>query len=61
MRNTSRAALRMFRLTVLATVVAAWAMPVHGADRMVLGSRQFENDTSGKGAVLCVWSIYLSI
>jgi|SRR5579871_3024547 len=30
-------------------------------DHMALGSRQFEFDKSGKGAVLCVWSIYLSL
>jgi len=28
---------------------------------MVLGPHQFEQDKSGAGAVLCVWSIYLSI
>jgi hypothetical protein len=28
---------------------------------MVLGPRQFEYDKSGAGAVLCVWSVYLSI
>ena len=28
---------------------------------MVLGPRQFEWDTSGKGAVLCIWSIYLTV
>jgi hypothetical protein len=28
---------------------------------MVLGARQFETDKSGVGAVLCVWSIYLSV
>jgi hypothetical protein len=30
-------------------------------DRMVLGAPQFEYDRSGKGAVLCIWSIYLSV
>jgi len=28
---------------------------------MVLGPRQFEADRSGAGAVLCAWSIYLSV
>src|SRR5262245_36610123 len=34
--------------------------PAVAEDRMVLGPRQFETDKSG-GAVLCVWSIYLSV
>jgi hypothetical protein len=64
MRNTGRAAPLVIRLMTLlagAAAVAAWASPAHAEDKMVLGARQFENDTSGKGAVLCVWSIYLSI
>jgi hypothetical protein len=28
---------------------------------MILGQRQFERDNSGKGAVLCSWSINLSV
>jgi hypothetical protein len=36
-------------------------MPALGQDRMVLGPRQFEQDKSGAGAVLCAWSLYLSI
>jgi hypothetical protein len=36
-------------------------LPVQGQDRMVLGPRQFEADKTGNGAVLCAWSIYLSI
>ena len=35
--------------------------PVLSQDRMVLGPRQFEVDKTGNGAVLCVWSLYLSI
>ena len=34
--------------------------PAVGEDRMVLGPRQFETDKGG-GAVLCAWSMYLSI
>jgi hypothetical protein len=30
-------------------------------DRMILGPRQFEYDKSGAGAVLCSWSLLLSI
>jgi hypothetical protein len=35
--------------------------PVAGQDKMVLGPDQFKEDKSGAGAVLCTWSIYLSI
>ncbi|MBR0850271.1 hypothetical protein JQ543_21170 [Bradyrhizobium diazoefficiens] len=34
--------------------------PAVGEDRMVLGPRQFETD-KGAGAVLCAWSMYLSV
>jgi hypothetical protein len=49
------------RSFLAATVVLILGLPAAGQDRMVLGPRQFERDTSGAGAVLCVWSIYLSI
>ena len=39
----------------------ALEVPVFGQDKMVLGPRQFETDRTGDGAVLCAWSIYLSI
>lgn len=48
----------------LAAVVAGLLIlntPVLGQDRMVLGARQFETDKTGNGAVLCAWSVYLSI
>ncbi|WP_172131230.1 hypothetical protein [Bradyrhizobium aeschynomenes] len=35
--------------------------PSRGEEKMVLGPKQFEVDKSGGGAVLCAWSIYLSI
>ena len=35
--------------------------PAVGEDRMVLGPRQFEFDKTGNGAVLCAWSVYLSV
>ena len=47
-------------VAVLAAILAL-NVPGHAEDRMVLGPRQFEFDQSGKGAVLCVWSLYLSI
>src|SRR4051812_43080423 len=38
-------------------------MPVasFGQERMVLGPRQFERDTTGKGAVLCTWGFYIGM
>jgi hypothetical protein len=47
-------------IVVAGAGLAAMA-PAAGQDRMVLGPRQFEQDKSGAGAVLCSWSIYLSI
>ena len=50
-------------LNVIVVVVALPLLgeqPAFGEDRMVLGPRQFEFD-KGAGAVLCTWSIYLSI
>jgi hypothetical protein len=49
------------RLTLLVIAAVAMIIPAFGQDRMVLGPRQFEQDKSGAGAVLCSWSIYLSI
>jgi hypothetical protein len=49
------------RFTVAMFVIVALAVPVTGQDRMILGKRQFERDNSGKGAVLCSWSINLSV
>jgi hypothetical protein len=50
----------------LSSIIGAIALltlsaPVTAEDRMVFGPRQFEGDKSGKGAVLCAWSIYLDI
>ena len=55
--------MRSFILASLALVTAALAsIPAAFAqDRMVLGPEQFKEDKSGAGAVLCVWSLYLSI
>jgi hypothetical protein len=50
---------KRFKLMIFAIV--ALATPALGQDKMVLGPRQFEHDNSGKGAVLCSWSILLSI
>ena len=52
------------RLKTLVVALAGLLMlgaPAPGQDRMVLGPRQFETDKSGNGAVLCAWSLYLSI
>jgi hypothetical protein len=48
-------------LTLLVTVILAPRTPAYGEDRMVLGPRQFEPDKTGGGAVLCSWSLYLSV
>jgi hypothetical protein len=48
-------------LVVIATTGLALTVPAVGQDRMVLGPRQFEQDKSGAGAVLCAWSIYQAV
>jgi hypothetical protein len=60
MRNRAMAP-RCITLIVLATFGLVLIAPAIGQDRMVLGPNQFKEDTSGAGAVLCVWSIYLSV
>jgi hypothetical protein len=50
---------KSLKLLLMAVIFMVSAVPVLAEDRMVLGPRQFEADTSG--AVLCVWSIYLTI
>lgn len=60
MRNIA-ASLRLNFLTMAMTALLAFNMPARGQERMVLGPRQFEADKTGNGAVLCTWSIYLSI
>lgn len=51
---------RCLMAVVIATVVLASGMPAIGQERMVLGPRQFEHD-KGAGAVLCIWSLYLTV
>jgi hypothetical protein len=58
MRNP---ATKRLTLMVIAAIGLALIAPAVGQDRMVLGPRQFEEDKSGAGAVLCLWSIYLSV
>ncbi len=60
MRNLA-VSLRLKLLTIAMTGLLAFTMPARAQDRMVLGPRQFEVDKTGNGAVLCTWSIYLSI
>lgn len=52
---------RLKSLVIAVGCLLTMSMPVLGQDRMVLGPRQFESDKTGNGAVLCAWSIYLSI
>ncbi|WP_050422488.1 hypothetical protein [Bradyrhizobium tropiciagri] len=51
------------RLTLIGAAIATAAIGSFALaqDRMTLGPRQFEVDKTGAGAVLCAWSIYLSI
>ena len=53
----------LHRLVLAGTAILAMSVtaPALGQDRMVLGPRQFEQDKSGAGAVLCSWALYLSI
>jgi hypothetical protein len=52
---------RLKSLVIAVVGLLALSVPALGQDRMVLGPRQFEADKTGNGAVLCAWSIYLSI
>jgi hypothetical protein len=48
------------KFTTLILFASCSGGPAFSQDRMVLGPRQFERDR-GAGAVLCAWSIYLSV
>jgi hypothetical protein len=61
MRNFASVVAKCLELIAIATVGLAFVVPAVCQDRMVLGPRQFEQDKSGAGAVLCSWSIYLSV
>jgi hypothetical protein len=52
---------RLGKLIGVSFAALMLVVPAFGQERMVLGPRQFEHDQSGKGAVLCTWSIYLSV
>jgi hypothetical protein len=56
----ARAVAECLKLMVIALALAALSVTAFGQDRMVLGPRQFERD-QGAGAVLCIWSIYLTV
>ena len=53
--------LKSLRFAVILVVVLTPSVMGLSQDRMVLGPRQFEYEKSGRGAVLCVWAIYLSV
>ena len=61
MGSTVIAILKRLKFVVIIVVVLTPSIVGSGEDRMVLGPRQFEYDKSGQGAVLCVWTIYLSV
>jgi hypothetical protein len=56
-----RPVLSMFHILVILVGLFAVTAPSRGEEKMVLGPKQFEVDKSGDGAVLCAWSIYLSV
>lgn len=61
MNSKRRALLFLIAAVVAGAFVASSSGAAVAEDKMVLGPRQFDRDTTGKGAVLCVWSIYLSV
>ncbi len=61
MGSTVIAILKRLKFVVIIVVVLTPSIVGSGEDRIVLGPRQFEYDKSGQGAVLCVWTIYLSV
>ncbi|WKA29433.1 hypothetical protein [Bradyrhizobium roseum] len=52
---------RLKTLVIAVAGLLALSVPAAGQERMVLGPRQFEFDKTGNGAVLCAWSMYLSV
>jgi hypothetical protein len=46
---------------IIAVIGLGLIGPATGQDVMILGPDQFKEDRSGAGAVLCTWSIYLSV
>jgi hypothetical protein len=52
---------RLKSMVIATGCLLTMSLPVLGQDRMVLGPRQFDSDKTANGAVLCAWSIYLSI
>jgi hypothetical protein len=57
--HTTTAVGKCIAFIAVATVLLASGAPAIGQDRMVLGPRQFEYDYAG--AVLCLWSIYVTV
>lgn len=55
------AAATLHRLALIGGAVVGISLmaPALGQDQMVLGPRQYENDA--RGAVLCIWRLYLGI
>jgi hypothetical protein len=57
MRSPAIASYKQLRLILIAAFGLAQVAPVVGQDKLVLGPRQFQTDTSGAGAVLCACSL----
>ena len=61
MRNSATIVRRILPVVAVGMMGLAPIAPAAGQDRMVLGPDQFKGDKSGAGAVLCAWSLYLTI
>jgi hypothetical protein len=53
--------LKRFTLIGIAAFSLSLVAPAVAEDRMVLGPLQQKEDKTGAGAVLCVWTIFLSV
>jgi hypothetical protein len=60
LRRWSKALIIALLLAVVAALLVTRGMRV-GEHRMVLGPRQFEEDRTSAGGVLCIWALYLAI
>jgi restriction endonuclease Mrr len=61
MDHFARAAIRSLQAIVVAISLLAMRSPAIAEDKLILGPPQFEEDKSGKGAVLCNWAIFLGV
>jgi hypothetical protein len=60
MRNLTLAGSACLTLIAVATITLWRVGPAVAQDELIFGSRQFEQDKSGAGAVLCSWVMLMS-